>query len=105
MIYILDLRTTLHSLPDGLLEVKACGDCLVMPSAQLITNETSNLAECCMSIRNIFNGGKQYNRVQSRSFERRCYAAGMRVQAGPTWQLETVEHILSEAPGKVSLHT
>ena len=81
--------------------MKACGDCLVMLSAQLITNETSNLAECCMSIRSIFDGGKQYNRVQSRSFEGRCYAAGMRVQAGPTWQLETVEHILSEAPGKV----
>jgi len=98
--------TTLHSLPDGLLEkVKACGDRLVMLSAQLITNETSNLAECYMSIRSIFDGGKQYNRVQSGSFEGRCYAAGMRVQAGPTWQLETVEHILGEAPGKVSLHT
>ena len=29
----------------------------------------------------------------------------MRVQDGPTWQLETVEHILGEEPGKVSLHT
>ena len=50
-------------------KVKACGDRLVMLSAQLITNETSNLAECYMSIRSIFDGGKQYNRVQSGSFE------------------------------------
>ena len=86
--------TTLHSLPDGLLEkVKACGDRLVMLSAQLITNETSNLAKCYMSIRRIFDGGKEYNKMQSGSFEGRCYAAGMRVQAGPTWQLETEEHI------------
>ena len=98
--------TTLHSLPDGLLgKVKACGDRLVMLSAQLITNETSNLADWYMSIRSIFDGGNQYDRAQSGSFEGRCYAAGMQVQAGPTWQLETVEHILGEVPGKVSLHT
>ena len=70
----------------------------------LSPNETSNLAECYMSVRTIFNGGKHYNRVQSGSFEGRCYAAGMRVQAGPTWQLETIEHILGDTPGKVSLH-
>ena len=82
--------TTLHSLPDGLLEKVKAGDAL---SAQLITNETSNLAKCYMSIRRIFDGGKEYNKMQSGSFEGRCYAAGMRVQAGPTWQLETEEHI------------
>lgn len=61
---------TLHSLSNGLLEkVKACGDRLVMLSAQLITNDTSNLAEYYMSICSIFDGGKQYNRVQSGSFE------------------------------------
>ncbi len=58
--------TTLHSLPDGLLEKVKAGDAL---SAQLITNETSNLAKCYMSIRRIFDGGKEYNKMQSGSFE------------------------------------
>ena len=53
--------TVLSNLPVGLLEkVKACGDHLVMLSRQVIDNETSNLAECYMSIHG-FDGGKQFN--------------------------------------------
>ena len=96
---------TINSLPVRLLEkVKAAGDRLVMLSASLIENETSNLAECYMSIRSVFDGGKQYNRVQSGSFEGRCCAAGMRVQVGPSWQLETLEYATSSTSGNVSLH-
>ena len=40
-------------------KVKACGDCLVMLSAQVVGNETSSLLECYMSIRSVFDGGKQ----------------------------------------------
>ena len=69
----------------------------------MVGNESSNVAECYMSIRSVFDGGKQYNRVQSGAFEGRCYAAGIRVQVGPTWQLDTLEHVIGEIPGKVSL--
>ena len=52
-------QTILHSVPAGLLEkVKACGNRLVLLSALLITNDTSNLAECYMSVHTIFDGGK-----------------------------------------------
>lgn len=96
--------TIVNCLPVGLIEkVKACGDCLVMLSAQVVGNETSNLAECYMSICSVFDGGNQYDCVQSGAFEGRCYAAGMRVQAGPTWQLDTLEHVTGETSGKVSL--
>ena len=94
--------TVLSNLPVGLLEkVKACGDRLVMLSRQVIDNKTSNLAECYMSIRSVFDGGKQFNRIQSGAFEGRCYAAGLRVQVGPTWQLQTLEHATGVSSGKV----
>ena len=96
---------TINSLPVRLLKkVKAAGDRLVMLSASLIENETSNLAECYMLIRSVFDAGKQYNRVQSGSFEGQCYAAGMRVQVGPSWQLETLEYATGSTSGNVSLH-
>ena len=82
--------------------MQAVGDRLVMLSAQLIDNHTSNHAECYMSIRSAFDGGKQYNRVQSGSFEGRCYTAGMRVQAGSSWQLEMLEYATSSAPPESS---
>ena len=95
----------MNSLPIGLVEkVKAAGDHLVMLSASLIENETSNLAECYMSILSVFDGSKQYNRVQSGSFEGRCYAVGMRVQAGPSWQLETLEYTTGSTCCNVSLN-
>ena len=80
--------------------MKACGDHLVMLSRQVIDNETSNLAECFMSI-HVFDGGKQFNRIQSGVFEGRCYATGLRVQVSPTWQLQTPEHTTGVSSGKV----
>ena len=60
----------LCSIPDALFaKVMECGDRLVMLAPKLISNQTSNLAECYMSIRCCFDGGKQYNRVQCGSFE------------------------------------
>ena len=59
----------LSRLPDGLFrKVMACGDRLVMLAPQLI----SNLAECYMGLRAICDGGKQYNHIQSGSFEHHC---------------------------------
>ena len=93
---------TLDSLPEGLFaKVLACGDRLVMLAPQLIQNETSNLAECYMSIRSCFDGGKQYNRIQKGSFEHRCYGAGLRVQNGPQWPVGFWEKTTGKESGKV----
>ena len=82
-------ESTLNSLSEGLFaNVQACGDHLVMLAPQLISNETSNLAECYMSIRSCFNGGRQYNWIQKGSFKHRYYAAGLRVQNGRQWPLD-----------------
>ena len=82
-------------------KVLECGDRLVMMAEQLIDNETSNLAECYMSIRTCFDGGKQYNRIQSGAFEHRCYAAGLRVQHGPEWQLKVWENTTNKKAEEV----
>ena len=93
----------LDALPEGLYSrVLACGDRLVMLAEHLIDNETSNLAECYMSIGTCFDGGKQINRIQSGSFEHRCYAAGLRVQNDSQWLGQTLSKITGEKPGKVS---
>ena len=57
-------RRSLEHLPDGLYrKVLACGDRLVVLAPQLISNTTSNLAECYMGLRSICDGGKQFNLV------------------------------------------
>ena len=90
------------SLPSGIIEkVKGCGDRLVAMSTQLISNQTSNLAECYMGIRALYDGGKQFNRVQSGSFETRCYAAGLRMQEGPKWTAEVLQTTIGSSSGKV----
>ena len=63
-----------------------------MLSRQVIDNDTSNLVKYYMSICSVFGGGKQFNRIQSGAFEGQRYAAGLRVQVGPTWQLRALEH-------------
>ena len=46
--------TSVGQLPQGLFsKVMACGDRLVMLTPQLISNETSNLAECYMSVHKV----------------------------------------------------
>ena len=75
----------LHVAPGLLNAVAKCADRIVSLAPQLITNQTSNLAESYMSIRCVMDGGKQFNRIQSGSFERRCAAAGLATQHGPSW--------------------
>ena len=95
-------ESTTSLLPKGLIEkIKASGDRLVAMSSELITNQTSNLAECYMGIRALYDGGKHFNRVQSGSFQTRCYAAGLRIQSGPQWQGEVLEKTAGEAPNQV----
>lgn len=45
----------------------------------------------------------QYNRIQSGAFENRCYAAGLRVQHGPEWQLQMWENAAKTKPGVVCM--
>ena len=92
----------LSRLPDGLFrKVLACGDRLVMLAPQLISNLTSNLAECYMGLRAICDGGKQYNRIQSGSFQHRCYTAGLQAQHGPQWKMKYWEETMSEPASQV----
>ena len=92
----------LNQLPPGLFnKVMACGDRLVMLAHQLISNQTSNLAECYMSIRCHFDGGKQYNRIQCGAFQHRCAAAGLAIQHGPTWGVSFWKNSTSTDLGEV----
>ena len=96
---------SLSALPDSLFsKVLACGDRLVMLAQQLISNLTSNLAECYMAIRTTCDGGKQYNRIQSGSFEHRCYAAALQVQHGPQWKVNFWEKTTGKEASQVG-HT
>ena len=90
---------SLDQLPDGLFfSVLRAGDRLVSLAEQLVDNQTSNLAECYMGLRTYFDGGKVYNRVQSGSFEGRCYAAGLRFQEGPHWITHTYQEVTGQQP-------
>ena len=92
----------LSSLPDGLFcKVMACGDRLVMLAPQLISNLTSNLAECYMGLRTICDGGKQYNRIQSGSFQHGCYTVGLQAQHGPPWKVKFWEETMREPASQV----
>ena len=81
-----DSTVEFASIPDDLLfRVARAGDRLVSSAPQLISNSTSNLAECFMNIRCKFDGGKFFNRIQSGSFQHRTYGAALRYQLGPDW--------------------
>lgn len=87
-------KPNLHDLPPNLMfEVEQAGDRLVSKAAQLISNNTTNLSECYMSIRAKMDGGKQKNRIQSGSFEHRCMAAGLSLTLGPGWIATTWKHL------------
>ena len=74
------------NIPDDLFfRIQRAGDRLVSMASQLISNSTTNLAECYMNIRCKFEGGKFYNRIQRGDFQHRCYGAGLRLQMGPDW--------------------
>jgi hypothetical protein len=81
-----DNSVSIQTLPDDLFfRIQRAGDRIVNIASQLVTNQTTNLAECYMNIRCKFDGGKFYNRVQRGSFQHRCYGVGLRFQTGPDW--------------------
>ncbi len=58
------LNPSISTVPDDLLiKLIQAGDRLVTIAPQLMSNSTSNLAECFMSIRAKFDGGKFVNKV------------------------------------------
>ena len=67
------------------LDIKLLEINLLTQSCIPVGNFTTNLAECWMSIRAKFDGGKQYNRSQSGAWEGRCAGAGLRQNYGPGW--------------------
>ena len=58
---------------------------LVTKAGQLISNETTNLAESWMHIRSKYDGAKVINRSQSGSWEHRCMGAGLQQNIGKEW--------------------
>ena len=101
------LPSSMNTLPDSLFNaVSQCCDHIVSLAPQLIANQTSNLAECYMSIRCLFDGGKCFNRIQRGSFQHRCSAAALATQHGPTWPVSFWQKATHSTPGTVLLsHT
>ncbi len=98
-----DSTTNLSELSDDLyFRIQRAGDRLVSNAASLVTNSTSNLAECFMGIRCKFDGGKVFNRIQRGSFQYRSYGAGLRFQLGPEWTSQTWKHVTGEDPGEIT---
>ena len=67
---------------------------------RLIGNFTSNLAECWMSIRCKFDGGKQINRTNRGSWHCRVYGGALRKNLCPEWACKTWENVTNSSPGK-----
>ena len=90
----------IHLSDDLYFRIQRAGDRLVSNAVSLISNSTSNLAECFMGIRCKFDGGKVFNRIQRGSFQNRCYGAGLRFQLGPQWTSQAWKHVTGEDPGE-----
>ena len=97
-----DSTVNASDIPDELFfMIQRAGDKLVSSAPALITNSTSNVAECFMGIHCKFDGGKVYNRNQRGSFHHRCYGAGLRFQFGPDWASQIWQQVTGEEPGEV----
>jgi hypothetical protein len=83
------LPSTIRDLPHGLFNtVSRCCDCIISLVPQLIANQTSNLAECYMSIRGLFDGGNlststEYNGAPSNIVAMPLVLPFSMVQHGP----------------------
>ena len=81
--------------------IQALLDRLVGKARQLLSNETTNLAENWMNVRAKFDGGKVINRSQSGSWQHRCMGAGLRHNMGDKWGLQAWRDMTSSSPNKV----
>ena len=78
---------------------------LVGKAKQLVSNETTNLAESWMNIRAKFDGGKFFNRSQSGSWQHRCMGAGLRLNMGDKWGPQAWKELTGSSPNKVFADT
>ena len=91
------------AIPEDLLfQVSRAGDRMVSMAPQLISNTTSNLAECFMNIQCKFDGGKFFNRIQRGSFQHRTYGAGLRFQLGPDWFSKVWPKVTGSEAGEIA---
>ena len=68
---------------------------------RLLENQTSNLAECYMSIRTNLDGGKQIFRSGHGSFNHRSVGAGLRMNIGPMWPAVVWRKTFNTQPNQV----
>lgn len=74
---------------------------LVTKAAQLISNETTNLAESWMHVRSKYDGGKVIHRSQSGSWENRCMGAGLQQNLGKEWGPTTWSKMTNSPPNDI----
>ena len=65
---------------------------------RLLENFTTNLAECWMSVRCKFDGGKNIFRCRRGSWNARVYGAGLRQLIGHNWSPITWRKVTGQAP-------
>lgn len=100
-----DISLNRSALPDDLyFRIQRACDRLVSLAPQLISNSTSNAAECLMNIRCKFDGGKYFNRIQRGSFNYRTYGAGIRYQLGPDWTTQIWSRVTGLQPSEIQVH-
>lgn len=80
------------------IQIMTAANSIADKSRSLITNDTSNLAECFMSLVAKASGGKQINRSQRGSYQHRCQAAGLSLQLDSNWLCATHEAITGRSP-------
>lgn len=82
-------------------DIQALLSRLIGKADQLLGNHTTNLAECWMSIRMKFDGGKVINRSQSGSWQHRCMGAGLRQNMGADWGPQVWKSMTTTSPNQI----
>ncbi len=97
-----DCENLVPKLPSDLrCGIMSAVDKVVAKADSLVVNATSNLAESIMSLVAKFIGGKQFNRSQQGSYNRRCTGAGLSYQLGAGWHCRVWKGISGSSPGFV----
>ena len=88
-----DSTVNRKSVPDDLFfQVQRSGDRLVSIASQLVSNKTTNLAECFMNIRCKFDGGKFYNRMMVPKLDKFWNDALLPELAAPEHPFVSLDH-------------
>lgn len=74
---------------------------LAAKAAQLIDNETTNLAESWMHVRMKFDGGKNIHRGQNGVWQHRCMGAGLQHNLGKEWGPPAWSKMTSTPPNRL----